>query len=117
VHPTTARPTITVTTDGTGVVSHVGSRLPAGMADRRGPTAAFSDALSGLRERRSAHDPGRVLTDLAVCSPTAGARSATSRLCVTSRRCSGRSRPRRPRGACWTKSTRCCSTGYELLVR
>jgi hypothetical protein len=36
------------------------------MADRRGLTAAFSDALSGLRERRSAHDPGRVLTDLAV---------------------------------------------------
>jgi len=29
-------------------------------------TDAFSDALAGLREHRSAHDPGRVLTDLAV---------------------------------------------------
>ena len=66
MHPTTARPTITVTTDGTGVVSHVGSGLLAGMADRSGLTVAFSDALSRLRERRSAHDPGRVLTDLAV---------------------------------------------------
>ena len=53
MHPTTARPTITVTTDGTGVVSHVGSRLLAGMADRTGLTEAFSDALAGLRERRS----------------------------------------------------------------
>jgi hypothetical protein len=66
VHPTTARSTITVTTDGSGVVSHVGSRLLAGMADRTGLTEAFSDALAGLRERRSAHNPGRVLTDLAV---------------------------------------------------
>lgn len=66
MHPTTARPTITVTTDGTGVVSHVGSRLLAGMADRSGLTDAFSEALAGLRERRSGHDPGRVLTDLAV---------------------------------------------------
>jgi Transposase DDE domain group 1 len=66
VHPTTARPMITVTADGAGVVSHVGSRLLAGMADCSGLTVAFSDALAGLRERRSAHDPGRVLTDLAV---------------------------------------------------
>ena len=56
MHPTTARPTITVTTDGAGVVSHVGSRLLAGLADRTGLTAAFSDALAGLRERCSGHD-------------------------------------------------------------
>jgi hypothetical protein len=55
-----------VTADGAGVVSHVGSRLLAGLADRSGLTDAFSDALGGLRERRSGHDPGRVLTDLAV---------------------------------------------------
>lgn len=66
VHPTTARPVITVTTDGAGVVSHVGSRLLAGMADQSGLTAALSDALAGSRKRRSGHDPGRVLTDLAV---------------------------------------------------
>jgi hypothetical protein len=66
VHPTTARPVISVTADGAGVVSHVGSRLLAGLADRSGLTEAFSQALAGLRERRSGHDPGRVLTDLAV---------------------------------------------------
>jgi DDE family transposase len=57
---------ITVTTDGACVVSHVGSGLLAGMADRSGLTESFSDALAGLRERRSGHDPGRVVTDLAV---------------------------------------------------
>jgi hypothetical protein len=66
VHPTTTRPTITVTTDGAGVVSHVGSRLLTGLADCSGLTEAFSDALDGLRERRAGHDPGRVLTDLVV---------------------------------------------------
>ena len=66
MHPTTARPVIKVTSDGAGVVSHVGSRLLAGVADRTGLTEAFGEALAGLRERRSAHDPGRVLTDLAV---------------------------------------------------
>jgi hypothetical protein len=55
--PTTSRPTIVVTTDGAGVVSHVGSRLLAGMADRSGLTESFSDALAGPRERRSGHDP------------------------------------------------------------
>ena len=48
MHPTTARPMITVTTDGVGVVSHVGSRLPGGLANRTGLTAAFSDALAGF---------------------------------------------------------------------
>jgi hypothetical protein len=66
VHLTTTRPTITVTADGAGVVSHVGSRLLSGLADRSGLTEAFSDALDGLRERRAGHDPGRVLTDLVV---------------------------------------------------
>jgi hypothetical protein len=65
-----------VTTDGTGVVSHVGSRLLAGLADRGGLTAAFSEAPAGLRERRSGHDPGRVLTDLAVLLADGGRCSA-----------------------------------------
>ena len=63
---TTARPRITVTTDGQGVVSHAGTRLLGDLADAAGMGAAFSDALAGLRERRSCHDPGRVLVDLAV---------------------------------------------------
>ena len=48
------------------MVSHVGSRLLAGLADRTGLTEALNETLAGLRERRSGHDPGRVLTDLAV---------------------------------------------------
>jgi hypothetical protein len=36
------------------------------LADAAGLSAAFCDALAGLRERRGGHDPGRVLVDLAV---------------------------------------------------
>ena len=43
-----------------------GSRLLAELADRAGVTGLFGDVLAGLRERRSGHDPGRVLVDLAV---------------------------------------------------
>ena len=55
-----------ITTDGTGVVSHVGSVLLAELADRIGLTATLSEATDGLRERRGGHDPGRVLVDVAV---------------------------------------------------
>ncbi len=55
-----------VTADGTGVVSHAGAALLSEMADRVGLTAAFSEALHPLRQRRSGHDPGRVLVDVAV---------------------------------------------------
>jgi hypothetical protein len=36
------------------------------LADRVGLTAQLSQALAGTRERRSAHDPGRVIRDVAV---------------------------------------------------
>jgi hypothetical protein len=55
-----------VTVDGRGVASHAGARLLADLADAAGLSASFADALGGLRVRRSGHDPGRVLTDLAV---------------------------------------------------
>ena len=58
--------TVEVTADGAGLVSHAGSGLLAGVADRVGLTAALSDELSGLRERDAGHDPGRVIRDLAV---------------------------------------------------
>ena len=63
---TTTRPVVTVTADGRGVASHAGSRLLADLAEVTGLAAAFSDGLAGLRERRSRHDPGRVLVDVAV---------------------------------------------------
>jgi hypothetical protein len=49
-------PKITVTADGRGVCTHVGSRLLADVAA----------AVGGGRKRRSPHAPGRVLADLAV---------------------------------------------------
>jgi len=55
-----------VTVDGVGVVSHAGTALLGEVADRLGLTAAFSEALHGLRSRRAGHDPGRVLIDVAV---------------------------------------------------
>jgi hypothetical protein len=57
---------LTVTADGTGQVGHAGSALLAGMADRVGLTRALSEAMAPTRRRRSAHDPGVVLRDLAV---------------------------------------------------
>ncbi len=57
---------IDVTADGEGLVSHAGSGLLAGVADRVGLTAALSEGWVGLRERRAGHDPGRVIRDLAV---------------------------------------------------
>ena len=57
---------VEVTADGEGLVSHAGSALLAGVADRTGLTSALSRGLAGMKERRSGHDPGRVLRDLAV---------------------------------------------------
>jgi len=59
--------TLTVTADGDDqTVNHAGAALLAETADRVGLTAALSGGLGGLRRRRSAHDPGRVVRDLAV---------------------------------------------------
>ena len=65
VHPTSTRPTITVTTDGAGVVSHAGSRLLADLADVTTLTGELAEGLA-TSGRRRAHDPGRVLVDMAV---------------------------------------------------
>ncbi|WP_224389126.1 IS1380 family transposase [Pseudonocardia sp. ICBG1293] len=63
---TTTRPKIIVTADGAGVVSHVGSRLLADVADHTTLTGELSQALDVLRRPGTRHDPGRVLVDLAV---------------------------------------------------
>ena len=47
-------------------MSHAGTALLAQVADKSGLTRALSAGLSGLRERRGGHDPGRVIRDLAV---------------------------------------------------
>jgi len=60
------RITVEVTPDGEGLVSHAGSALLAGVAEKTGLTRALSIGLGGLRQRRGRHDPGRVIADLAV---------------------------------------------------
>jgi hypothetical protein len=58
--------TVEVTADGEGLVSHAGAALLVELADRIGLTSGLSGALASTRQRASAHDPGRVLRDLAV---------------------------------------------------
>ena len=58
--------TVEVAADGEGLVSHAGSALLAQIADKSGLTQALSVRLAGLKARRSGHDPGRVVRDLAV---------------------------------------------------
>ena len=62
----TREKSVQVVADATGVVSHAGSGLLAELADRLGLTRGLAAAMAPTRERRSAHDPGRVLRDLAV---------------------------------------------------
>jgi hypothetical protein len=66
VKATGTRPKIIVSADGRGVVGHAGARLLADVAEATGLTGAFSDALAQLRQRRGAHEPGRIAADLAV---------------------------------------------------
>jgi hypothetical protein len=63
---TTSRPPVRVTADGSGVVSHAGSRLLADLARVTGLDAALGEVAGVGRRRRSVHDRGRVLVDLAV---------------------------------------------------
>jgi len=66
VNGTRAAQRVRVTGDGKGVASHAGSLLLAELADRVGLTEGLSAAMAHTRRRRSAHDPGVVLTHLAV---------------------------------------------------
>jgi len=54
--------TLTVTADGSdATVGHVGAALLVETADGLGLTCALSREMTGLRQWRSAHDPGRVI--------------------------------------------------------
>lgn len=66
VKPITNERAPTITCDGDGVGNHAGARLLVEVADRLGLTAGLGARLREQRERRSAHDPGAVLRDLAV---------------------------------------------------
>ena len=58
--------TVEVTPDGDGLVSHAGTALLAQVADKVGLTRALSIELGVLKSRRSGHDLGHVVRDLAV---------------------------------------------------
>ena len=60
------RPSVKVTADGRGVVSHAGTRLLADLAAKTGLGADLTAALSPIVRRRRRHDPGEVLVDLAI---------------------------------------------------
>ncbi len=64
--------TVDVLADATGLSSRAGTALLALVAQRLGLTDGLSTALAGTRQRRSAHDPGRVLCDLAVMAADGG---------------------------------------------
>ncbi len=56
---------IEVTSDAEGLTSRSGAYLLTELADRLGLTSALSSAMAPTRSRRSAHDPGAVIRDLA----------------------------------------------------
>jgi hypothetical protein len=66
VQPSSSIERLQVVADADGLTSRAGTALVAGVADRVGLTVGLSDALESLRERRSRHDPGRVVRDLAL---------------------------------------------------
>ncbi len=68
----TTRQTVEVRADGEGLVSHAGAFLLVELADRLGLTTALAEAMAPTRERRSAHDPGVVIRDLAVAIADGG---------------------------------------------
>src|SRR5882762_7833983 len=78
VKATKWRPALKVTADGKGLATNAGSRLLAEMADRSGLTDALSEALAPMCSRRRRHDPGKVISDLAV--PVAGGGDALANL-------------------------------------
>ena len=57
---------VQVVADADGLTSRAGTALVATLADRVGLTDDLGEALAGMRERRSRHDPGRVVRDLAL---------------------------------------------------
>ena len=57
---------VQIVADADRLTSRAGTVLLVGVADRVGLTEALSRAMGGVRKRRSRHDPGRTLRDLAV---------------------------------------------------
>jgi hypothetical protein len=62
----TARPKIMVSADGTGIVSQAGGLLLAQTLRLTGLDRGLGAVLGQWRAPRAVHDPGKIITDLAV---------------------------------------------------
>jgi DDE family transposase len=69
---TARRPTILVSADGSGIVSHAGALLLAETARVTGLQAGLSAGLGRWRAQRAVHDPGKIVLDLAVAVALGG---------------------------------------------
>jgi len=69
---TVRRPKIAVSADGTGIVSHAGGLLLTETARVTGLQAALTAGLTGWRPARAVHDPGKIVTGLAVAVALGG---------------------------------------------
>jgi Transposase DDE domain group 1 len=69
---TARRPKVTVSADGTGIVSQAGAVLLTQTLRATGLDRGLSAALERWRPGRAVHDPGKVLTDLAVALALGG---------------------------------------------
>jgi len=69
---TAGRPKITVSDDGSGIVSHAGAVLLTETARVTGLQGGLSGALGRWRPSRAVHDPGKIVTDLAVAVALGG---------------------------------------------
>jgi Transposase DDE domain group 1 len=69
---TARRPKITVSDDGRGIVSQAGALLLTETARITGLSAGLSAELRRWRASRAVHDPGKIVTDLAVAVAVGG---------------------------------------------
>jgi hypothetical protein len=63
---TVGHPTIVVSADGTGIISHAGALLLVQTLRLTGLDQGLSAALGRWRAPRAVHDPGTIIADLAV---------------------------------------------------
>ena len=72
MHNTASRPKITVSADGKGLVSQAGVLLLAETARVSGLSEGLAGALARWRAPRAVHDPGKIVTDLAMALALGG---------------------------------------------
>jgi len=69
---TACRPKITVSADGSGIVSHAGAVLLTRVLRVTGLDAGLAGALGRWKAPRAVHDPGKIVADLAVALALGG---------------------------------------------